>query len=155
MIYLESFEKFDQDKLFASGLWVFSRKRGRLLLGKRSDQVTRPGVWGVFGGKIESGERPLESAKRELLEETGWSGDMKIGTLRCYDSDTFKFYNFLALIEDEFIPELDPRECSAYLWADLDNLPTPLHYGVRWILKRDRNTIEKFLQRWGRNPETA
>lgn len=85
MIYLESFEKFDQDKLFASGLWVFSRKRGRLLLGKRGDQVTRPGVWGVFGGKIESGERPLEAAKRELLEETGWSGDMKTGTLCCYN----------------------------------------------------------------------
>ena len=148
MIYLESFEKFDQGKLLASGLWVFSRKRGRLLLGKRGEAVTRPGVWGVFAGKIEPGERPLEAAKRELLEETGWSGSMITRSLQSYDSPTFKFYNFLALVEDEFIPELDPRECSDYTWADLDNLPTPLHYGVKWLLRRNRDRIENFLQGW-------
>lgn len=40
---------------------------GRLLLEKRSDS----GLWGLPGGRVESGESLVESAVREVREETG------------------------------------------------------------------------------------
>lgn len=38
----------------------------------------RLGTWLPIGGEMEDGETPLESAKRELLEETGLSGKFSI-----------------------------------------------------------------------------
>ena len=43
-----------------------------LLLVKRSDDdLHKPGVWEVPGGRLESGEDPFEGLKREVSEETG------------------------------------------------------------------------------------
>lgn len=42
-------------------------EQGRILLQRRGDD----GLWGVVGGGLEPGERFLEAAHRELLEETG------------------------------------------------------------------------------------
>ncbi len=49
---------------------VFARHAGRVLLIKH----TRLATWLPPGGEIESGERPLEAARRELREETGLAG---------------------------------------------------------------------------------
>ncbi|MEU5218721.1 NUDIX domain-containing protein [Streptomyces sp. NPDC020807] len=40
--------------------------RGRVLLGKRSDN----GMWAVIGGIVEPGEQPADCAVREVFEET-------------------------------------------------------------------------------------
>lgn len=43
-----------------------------ILLVKRSDDdVHKPGVWEVPGGRLDHGENPFEGLKRETLEETG------------------------------------------------------------------------------------
>lgn len=34
--------------------------------------IVFPGRWGFFGGSIEDGEKPQETAKRELFEEIGY-----------------------------------------------------------------------------------
>ncbi len=58
---------------------VFIRKNGKYLLLKRSGKKKfAPGVVHPFGGKIELGENPIESAQREVLEETG----LKVNNLR-------------------------------------------------------------------------
>ncbi len=49
---------------------IFARHAGRVLLIHHK----RLGVWLPVGGEIEPGETPLEAARRELLEETGFVG---------------------------------------------------------------------------------
>lgn len=43
---------------------------GRVLLGLRRGSLGA-GTWGFPGGKVETGEDPTETVRRELLEETG------------------------------------------------------------------------------------
>ncbi len=46
---------------------VLSRYQGKLLLSRHKNRTT----WETQGGHIESGESPLDAAKRELYEESG------------------------------------------------------------------------------------
>lgn len=55
------------------------RKGNKVLLGKRPEGGTLPGLWEFPGGKIEVGESPEEALKRELQEELGI--DAEIGQL--------------------------------------------------------------------------
>ncbi len=53
---------------------VFIRKDGKYLMMKRSPQkIHAPGFLHPFGGKIDKNENPYEAAKREILEETGYT----------------------------------------------------------------------------------
>ena len=44
---------------------------GKILLQLRDEKpnIYYPGVWGLFGGNVESNEKPIDALKRELLEE--------------------------------------------------------------------------------------
>lgn len=44
----------------------------QILLLHRQDHVSQGNLWGIPGGKLEKGETPIEAAKRETLEETGF-----------------------------------------------------------------------------------
>jgi len=46
--------------------------RQRVLMIWRHRFITDQWGWEIPGGKIESGETPMEAAAREVLEETGW-----------------------------------------------------------------------------------
>lgn len=46
---------------------VLSKYNGKLLLSRHKERTT----WETQGGHIESGETPLQAAKRELYEESG------------------------------------------------------------------------------------
>ena len=39
------------------------------------EQPGRPSFYSLFGGRFDEGEKPLEAAKRELLEESGLASD--------------------------------------------------------------------------------
>ncbi|MAF92706.1 MAG: 8-oxo-dGTP diphosphatase MutT [Bdellovibrionota bacterium] len=47
------------------------RKENKVLIGKRPEHGTLPGLWEFPGGKIEVGESPEQALKRELEEELG------------------------------------------------------------------------------------
>lgn len=50
----------------------FIIKDGKLLVLKRtSDNVQKPNIWEIPGGRLEPGEDPREGIKRETKEETG------------------------------------------------------------------------------------
>ena len=52
---------------------ILPYSNGKVLLQLRdfNPRIVYPGCWGFFGGTVESGETPLQSAKRELFEEIG------------------------------------------------------------------------------------
>jgi len=50
----------------------FIIKDGKLLILKRdSDDIQKPNIWEIPGGRLELGENPSEGIKRETKEETG------------------------------------------------------------------------------------
>ncbi|MEO8208558.1 MAG: NUDIX domain-containing protein [Chloroflexota bacterium] len=58
--------------------WLFRVQPGgalELLLIRRAPGHAYPGLWQCVTGKIESGERIVDAALREVLEETGLTSD--------------------------------------------------------------------------------
>lgn len=68
MNYIQTMRKeIGTRPLLLAATSVIPVRDGKVLLQRRADT----GQWGYPGGYLEPGETPEESAKRELLEETG------------------------------------------------------------------------------------
>lgn len=141
------------EALLKTGFWgkqgagslVLATSTGRILLPHRSSRVEQPNTWGVWGGAIDSKEDPKEAAKRELQEEAGYHGSITMIPLSVFQKNTFKYYNFLAIVEEEFQPKLN-WETQDYVWTTLEELPSPLHFGVEWLLLRDKDKIQRVIE---------
>ena len=59
---------------------------GKILLQQRDDRsdLSYPGCWTTFGGKVEDGETPDEAIRRELLEEIELELPMKLWKVEDY-----------------------------------------------------------------------
>jgi 8-oxo-dGTP diphosphatase len=67
------------------------------LIGQRPPDVPLPGYWEFPGGKVEPGETPSETAKRECFEEAGLMvtiGPSYPEVVHQYDHDRLKLYFF-------------------------------------------------------------
>ena len=51
-------------------------KDGALLLVKRAGDILETGKWGLPGGFLDRDETASQGGLRELLEETGWEGEI-------------------------------------------------------------------------------
>ena len=144
---LESDDDDHRGQLDKTGFWgraaagsiLYSRSTGRFCLAHRSPSVLEPNTWGMWGGAMDSGESPEDAARRELVEETGYTGSAEFHPLWTFEhSSGFRYYNFLALVDREFSPKMD-WETQGYKWFDLrdkDSWPSPLHPGVKTLLSR-------------------
>lgn len=149
--FLENDEEHS-DSLRQTGFWgkqgagsiVLAKDTGRLLIPHRSRYVQEPNTWGVWGGAIDSEEDPEEAAKRELEEEAGYQGDIEMIPLSVFSKNSFRYYNFLAIIDEEFEPQLN-WETQGYKWTSLDNLPSPLHFGLQWLISQDKDKIQNII----------
>jgi 8-oxo-dGTP pyrophosphatase MutT (NUDIX family) len=85
-------------------------------------------IWEFPGGVVDPGESPLEAAKRELLEESGYSGATWIDTGAVSpnpDNHTNLIHTFLALdVEKVAAQDLDENE-------EIDVFPLPLDEVIR------------------------
>jgi 8-oxo-dGTP pyrophosphatase MutT (NUDIX family) len=120
---------------------------GRLLLPLRSAEVEQPLTWGTWGGAIDQGESPEKAVRREVSEEAGYHGHYEIEPLFVFKSGSFRYFNYLAIVDDEFTPHLD-WETEEADWFPLDNLPSPLHFGLASVLKdpASLNKIKKYAK---------
>jgi len=124
----------------AAGVMILSAD-GRVLFLKRSKAGDMPGKWCFPGGKIEDGETPEEAAIRELDEEAGVSAKPEHLTFwtRRVAADAgpeeVDFTTYIVRNVVEFEPYLD-AEHVAYLWAEPNRAPRPLHPGCEISIKR-------------------
>lgn len=132
-----------------AGCLIVAMDTNRFLLTKRSDYVASPFTWGLPGGKVEPGERPSVAARRETREEIGF--DLEDRPIRLiYTNEThaprFKFYTYACIVDSEFKPALN-WESVDYAWVSMDDLPEPLHWGVKQMVNHDASAriLKKFM----------
>lgn len=87
------------------------KETSRMLLELRSNAVSNPNTYGLFGGGVDKNESLKEAMSREIYEETGrivntYDAKVKLGRV-CI---------FVKLVNREFAPKLS-HESAAYLWA--------------------------------------
>lgn len=61
----------------AAKSFIINDKNELLLLKRRSDDVMKPGLWEIPGGRLELGEHPHEGVIRETKEEAGLDVEVK------------------------------------------------------------------------------
>ena len=123
------------------GSGVLVLRQDQVLLQRRKDN----GLWGIPGGSLEPGESLEESARREVLEETG----LLVGQLVLFGvySGAEQFYVYpngdqiydvcVAYLTQESTGELaaEPGEVLALAFYPLDRLPADLNPLDRPILE--------------------
>lgn len=117
----------------AAGALIFAKASCTFLLVLRSADSVEPGTWCTVGGGIEKGETPEEGCRREVREEVGLDGDYKLTPAMIFEKPGFTFYNYIAILEEEFDPVLN-EEHDDFLWVRREELPHPLHSGTIALL---------------------
>ena len=116
--------------LTSAGALFYSTRTDRYLFLLRAGNKYS-NSWGLVGGKMETGETLLRGLAREISEEVGAVPSFKLVPVEQFTSDNelFVYHTFLAIVEDEFVPQLN-HEHKGYCWVGLDDYPRPLHPGV-------------------------
>ena len=100
----------------------------RILLVRQYRLPARRAMWELPAGRLDPGENPLQAAKRELIEETGWRARKWKKLVSFYASPGFveeKMTIFLAtgLIQGEPHPMDDERiECRWFSSDEIDRM---------------------------------
>ncbi len=147
-------ESHGYDVNSAAGLTIICPKSNRMVLALRSpDSGNEPNTWCGFGGMMQNAETPLQAAKRETMEESEIEPDTVLKESFFVDQNVpntppgFKFYNFLAILEDELKPTIND-EHSIYKWYRIPQLyGINLHSGVKRMLEDPKSihTLKQYL----------
>jgi 8-oxo-dGTP pyrophosphatase MutT (NUDIX family) len=123
----------------ASG--VFCEYDGRVLFLKRHSEKIEGLRWGVPGGKLEPGEKPLEAAIRELAEEAGIRSSHEtlhpISSLYVRRPEVdFIFHMFFLPLKELPLLQVAPDEHIESCWVNFqEGLKLPLISGGREALE--------------------
>ena len=109
----------------AAGCIIVAEDTGRWCLQQRSDTVSDPGVWSTWGGGREPGETLEQTVRRELAEEGGYVGPLKLEPL----STNGQYATFIGRVPREFEPRIN-KESKDWCWCEADQLPEPMHPGL-------------------------
>jgi ADP-ribose pyrophosphatase YjhB (NUDIX family) len=112
----------------AAAVFLARPDRRGLLFIRRAKEPFR-GLWGLPGGKIRSGEHPLDAARREIFEETGLKPRML--SLRAVVSEIFyrknkpAFHTMLFLVSGTAAgAEFKSSDEGALAFFNLDEITT-------------------------------
>jgi 8-oxo-dGTP diphosphatase len=124
-------------------------ERGQMLLLKRPDDVHCGGLWSLPGGKVEGEEMPLDTAVRELGEETGLAGKYwrhlgKAG--HRYADRELHFLLFVCICPD--LTGFRPESQAAWVApADLDRYPMP-EANAKLLPLLNLPEVAEYLKAW-------
>jgi len=122
-----------EEKIVRVGTAALIFRDGHLLLGKRKGSHGA-GTWSFPGGHVDFGEEPIDSVRREIMEETG----LEVGDIHLYGPLPYvntHFYEegkqYITLyFTVKYIggaPKLmEPEKCSVWQWFPAKVLPHPL-----------------------------
>ena len=138
-------------KVRGSGALFLSQSTKRFLLLQKA-AGKKEGVWGLVGGKIESGESAWQSLCREVAEEIGAMPEiLKAIPLESFVSDDthFNFQTYICVVKDEFVPQLS-SEHKGWAWCEIDSWPRPTHQGIKntltnRVIRAKIDTVFEFL----------
>jgi ADP-ribose pyrophosphatase YjhB (NUDIX family) len=105
---------------------IIRNSEGRILMLRRSKADNfMPGQWSLPGGKMEENEEPIESAMRELTEETNLEAEGGDLILIKDQPNAMIFYYDLGYVADpNALLILDGHEHDAYAWVNENELMT-------------------------------
>jgi 8-oxo-dGTP pyrophosphatase MutT (NUDIX family) len=133
-----------------AGAIIQAKETGNILVLRRSRHVNEPNTLSIVAsGAIDSGERPLQAAIREMKEELKYEGEILSRKLIDVFTDidelgyTFKFYTFKFVIPKEFEPTLNWETDKFFWWNGKDKLNGKFHFGTERLLKNKRGVIFK------------
>lgn len=149
MSYVEDLRKIvgHRPLILVGAVTIIINNKKRILLQKR--KATSFGMWGLLGGLMELGESTEDTARREVLEETG----LTIGKLNLIDvfsgpgnflkvQNGDEFYSVtVAYYTNEVNGNLviDESESLGFSFFDINQLPDN-------IVKSHRKMINRFLE---------
>jgi len=142
------------EREFSAGGVLVKVIRGEPMVAAIRPQGKPDGVWALPKGNIDAGERPEETAVREVLEETGVQGrlveklgDVKYTYTRRGGLRVFKIVSFFLLRAGRGrLGEIEERmkvEVADARWLPLAEAPRLLAYGG------ERQMAAKALERLG------
>ncbi len=157
-----TWRKFNEENGFwgseASGILPICKTTGRIAIGLRAAWVNQPLTWGNFGGAIglnHDGEEieklsPEDNAIQEFQEETGYFSDVELIPSFLFQQGSFKYYNFIGLVDEEFKMNRDGMEHIEVLkieWVTLEELKNHerLHTGIVALLDNNIEQINSIL----------
>ena len=136
---LQSVTNIRMKREFSAGGVLVRRLRGRWVFAAIRPGGKEPGLWALPKGQIGAGERPEETALREVAEETGVEGRLvgKLGDIRYVftwrGERIFKVVSFYLLrYSGGRLGELPPgtaHEVDEVRWLPLEEGPRLLAYG--------------------------
>ena len=150
-MFFNNFTEFLLEKKIkqSAGILLYCKENKKFLLDFRSFSVGNPNTYSVFGGGIEDNENPYQAAIRELVEESGYDKKIEIIPLSTFHGRNKIYYNFLGIIKKSFIPKVS-FESAGYKWFSLEdlydsNLNDKFHHGLNFILDKDKEKLEKYI----------
>jgi 8-oxo-dGTP pyrophosphatase MutT (NUDIX family) len=132
----------------AGGL-IIAKNTGRILFALRSAGPKRPEEWNLWGGKVSVDESPEHSVIRWAKDQTGYRKNFYVIPIYSFLNafTNFRYYNFLLVVDNEFIPIIDRKFIRDYQWMDMDNAPTPLNSLVKTLLDRTGHKIKDIIEK--------
>ena len=109
----------------AAGCIIKAADTGRWCLQQRSNSVSDPGVWSTWGGGREPGETLEQTVRRELAEEGGYTGPLRLEPLMMNQ----RYATYIGHVPHEFEPRLN-SESQDSCWVEAGDWPSPMHPGL-------------------------
>ena len=124
----------------AVGVILKAKNTGKILVLQRAQKVMDGGTQTItVSGKVDGTESTKQAVYREVMEETQYTGRLKLKLLDVFKdkndkpefNDIFEFYTYIATVPYEFKAILNWEHRHAFWWNGKDNINGELHFGTK------------------------